>query len=71
MSTVTVHTVAGNRQSAGSQSVAGTGKEKTDEAPLHIPSLDGIRAFAFLSVFTANAGFGDYVPGYFGISVFF
>lgn len=35
-----------------------------------IPSLDGIRALAFLSVFWAHAGV-TYIPGGFGVTVFF
>jgi len=37
----------------------------------YIPSLDGIRALSFLLVFVAHAGLGDYIPGGFGVSVFF
>lgn len=36
----------------------------------YIPSLDGIRAVAFLIVFLSHAGL-DYVPGGFGVTVFF
>ena len=39
--------------------------------PLHIPSLDGIRAISFLTVFLAHAGLGAWVPGYFGLTLFF
>lgn len=39
--------------------------------PLHIPSLDGIRAVSFLIVFLSHAGLKGKVPGYFGLSVFF
>ncbi len=38
--------------------------------PLHIPSLDGLRAVSFLIVFLAHAGVGG-VPGGFGVTVFF
>jgi peptidoglycan/LPS O-acetylase OafA/YrhL len=38
---------------------------------IHIPSLDGIRAFSFLLVFTSHAGLGAIVPGGFGVTVFF
>jgi peptidoglycan/LPS O-acetylase OafA/YrhL len=41
------------------------------EAKLVIPSLDGLRAVAFFIVFLAHAGLSRYVPGYFGLSVFF
>jgi peptidoglycan/LPS O-acetylase OafA/YrhL len=39
-------------------------------APFHIPSLDGLRAVSFLTVFVAHAG-ADQVPGGFGVTVFF
>jgi peptidoglycan/LPS O-acetylase OafA/YrhL len=38
---------------------------------LYIPSLDGIRAVSFFLVFFSHAGFGDIVPGGFGVSIFF
>jgi peptidoglycan/LPS O-acetylase OafA/YrhL len=37
----------------------------------HVPSLDGIRALSFLLVFTAHAGLERFVPGGFGVTVFF
>lgn len=37
----------------------------------HIPSLDGIRAVSFLIVFVAHAGYGGFIPGGFGVTVFF
>ncbi len=37
----------------------------------YIPSLDGIRAASFLIVFLAHAGLERWVPGYFGLTVFF
>jgi peptidoglycan/LPS O-acetylase OafA/YrhL len=37
----------------------------------HIPSLDGIRAVSFLVVFVAHAGYGNVIPGGFGVTVFF
>jgi len=42
-----------------------------NEAAFHIPSLDGIRAISFLIVFLAHAGLNRFVPGYFGLSLFF
>jgi peptidoglycan/LPS O-acetylase OafA/YrhL len=36
-----------------------------------IPSLDGIRVFAFLAVFVAHLGFEKIIPGGFGVTVFF
>ncbi|MBL1270849.1 MAG: acyltransferase [Oceanospirillales bacterium] len=36
-----------------------------------IASLDGLRAFSVLIVFIAHAGFGDVIPGGFGVTVFF
>jgi peptidoglycan/LPS O-acetylase OafA/YrhL len=44
--------------------------EKTKREAFVIPSLDGIRALAFLSVFWAHAGV-SYIPGGFGVTVFF
>ena len=38
---------------------------------MRIPSLDGIRALSFLVVFVAHAGLERYVPGGFGVTVFF
>ena len=40
-------------------------------AKFYIPSLDGIRAIAFLIVFLSHAGFGKYFPGGFGVTIFF
>ena len=37
----------------------------------HIPSLDGIRAIAFLLVFVSHGGLAHLIPGGFGVSVFF
>jgi peptidoglycan/LPS O-acetylase OafA/YrhL len=37
----------------------------------HIPSLDGLRAISFLLVFVAHAGLDRYVPGGFGVTIFF
>ncbi|MDZ8188845.1 MAG: acyltransferase [Nostoc sp. ChiSLP02] len=37
----------------------------------YIPSLDGIRAFAFLLVFLSHARLGKLVPGGLGVTVFF
>jgi hypothetical protein len=37
----------------------------------HIPSLDGVRALAFLIVFISHAGLKDLVPGGFGVTIFF
>jgi peptidoglycan/LPS O-acetylase OafA/YrhL len=39
--------------------------------PLHIPSLDGLRAVSFFFVFAAHAGLERFVPGGFGVTVFF
>lgn len=36
-----------------------------------IPSLDGIRAVAIFIVFFAHLGFGQFIPGGFGVTVFF
>lgn len=37
----------------------------------HIPSLDGIRAIAFLLVYVSHIGLGGIVPGGFGVTIFF
>ncbi len=39
--------------------------------PRHIPSLDGLRALSFLLVFVAHAGLERFVPGGFGVTIFF
>jgi peptidoglycan/LPS O-acetylase OafA/YrhL len=38
---------------------------------MKIPSLNGLRALSFLFVFTAHAGLDKWVPGGFGVTVFF
>jgi len=37
----------------------------------HIPSLDGLRCVSFLFVFVAHSGADKFVPGGFGVTVFF
>ncbi|MBV9388006.1 MAG: acyltransferase [Chroococcidiopsidaceae cyanobacterium CP_BM_ER_R8_30] len=37
----------------------------------HLPSLDGIRAVSILLVFAAHAGLEKFVPGGFGVTIFF
>ncbi len=37
----------------------------------HIPSLDGVRALAFLAVFLCHAGLDRIFPGGFAVTVFF
>jgi peptidoglycan/LPS O-acetylase OafA/YrhL len=71
MSIFTVHSAAENGQSISRQLAEDTGKVRIDKTPFNIPSLDGIRAFAFLIVFTAHAGLGNYIPGHLGLSLFF
>jgi peptidoglycan/LPS O-acetylase OafA/YrhL len=39
--------------------------------PKTIPSMDGLRALSFFIVFVAHAGLGSYVPGGFGVTIFF
>jgi len=46
---------------------AGAGGKK----PFHIPSLDGLRAVSFLIVFLGHASAKKWIPGYFGLAVFF
>jgi peptidoglycan/LPS O-acetylase OafA/YrhL len=43
----------------------------TNARPAHLPSLDGIRAGAFFLVFLAHAGLDAFLPGGFGVTVFF
>lgn len=50
--------------------MSSTGAQKTKRAPFVIPSLDGIRALSFAVVFISHAGL-DYIPGGFGVTVFF
>jgi peptidoglycan/LPS O-acetylase OafA/YrhL len=44
---------------------------KFHAGPLQIPSLDGLRAVAFLLVFVSHAGWQRSVPGGFGVTIFF
>lgn len=37
----------------------------------YIPSLDGLRAVSIVIVFFSHAGFGNVIPGLFGVTVFF
>lgn len=39
--------------------------------PSHIASLDGIRAVSIALVIVAHCGFGNFVPGGFGVTIFF
>jgi peptidoglycan/LPS O-acetylase OafA/YrhL len=41
------------------------------KSAFHIPSLDGIRVVAFLTVFLGHAGLGKWVPTGFGVTIFF
>lgn len=50
--------------------MSSTAAARTKSAPFVIPSLDGIRALSFMVVFLAHAGM-PYVPGGFGVTVFF
>ena len=42
-----------------------------NKVPFYIPSLDGIRVFAFAIVFLAHAGLGQWIPSGFGVTIFF
>lgn len=50
--------------------MSSTAGVRTKPAPFVIPSLDGIRALSFMVVFLAHIGV-PYVPGGFGVTVFF
>jgi peptidoglycan/LPS O-acetylase OafA/YrhL len=50
---------------------ADAGQRRVGPAPLHIPSLDGIRALSFLLVFVSHCGLEDVVPGGLGVTAFF
>jgi peptidoglycan/LPS O-acetylase OafA/YrhL len=52
----------------GASSVAWSARAA--KSPLHIPSLDGVRAVAFFIVFLSHAGL-TMIPGGFGVTVFF
>jgi len=44
---------------------------KPEKPVFHIPTLDGLRAVSFFIVFLAHAGLEKWVPGGFGVTVFF
>jgi len=60
-----------DRSTKISQLVDNSGEIHIEKTLFHIPSLDGIRAFSILIVFLAHAGLKNYIPGYFGLSLFF
>lgn len=45
--------------------------EKIETSAFHIPSLDGFRAVAVMLVFLSHAGLGKFIPGGFGVTIFF
>src|SRR6187431_2198154 len=45
--------------------------EPKPNAPLYIPSLDGLRALSILIVFLSHAGLSHVIPGPFGVAIFF
>jgi peptidoglycan/LPS O-acetylase OafA/YrhL len=58
----------------GTGVVADPGEEtrpRRDSKAFYIPSLDGFRALAILLVFLAHAGLDRFVPGGFGVTIFF
>jgi peptidoglycan/LPS O-acetylase OafA/YrhL len=63
--------LAGRAASAGAEAAPAVSTAPAKGAGFHIPSLDGIRALSFLLVFVAHAGLGSYVPGGFGVTIFF
>jgi peptidoglycan/LPS O-acetylase OafA/YrhL len=52
-------------------SAKATADPRRANSGLHIPSLDGIRALAALTVFVSHAGWSNLIPGGFGVTVFF
>jgi len=60
-------TVAG----AGTDSSAAVLDQRAKSRIVHIPTLDGLRAISFALVFVSHAGLGQWVPGGFGVTVFF
>jgi peptidoglycan/LPS O-acetylase OafA/YrhL len=50
--------------------VSAPARRERRAGPLHIPSLDGLRAISFFIVFLAHAGV-PLIPGGFGVTVFF
>ena len=54
----------------GNSSMNGRSSNPHD-GKFYIPALDGLRAVAFLLVFLGHAGLERYVPGGFGVTVFF
>ena len=60
------------RRAAPSSSLAIAAAPRAAAIPLgHIPSLDGLRALSFLTVFAGHVGLDRFVPGGFGVTVFF
>lgn len=71
MNIFTVHTAAEDGQSVSRRLAEVTDKVRTDKTPFNIPSLDGIRAFSFLIVFSSHAGLEKYIPAHLGLALFF
>lgn len=71
MLTSDIHNAGEERQPISRRLVEAAGEVSIEKTPFHIPSLDGIRAFSILIVFLAHAGLKNYIPGYFGLSLFF
>jgi peptidoglycan/LPS O-acetylase OafA/YrhL len=59
------------RSVAPAQQAAVRQEASVSKGPIQIPSLDGIRAVAVLVVFLSHAGLRTFVPGNFGVTIFF
>jgi len=60
-------------RSSETPQVSGVGLNTAAQSQVsgYIPSLDGFRAFAVVLVMIAHAGYGHWVPGGLGVSIFF
>lgn len=67
----TVRSGGGNAAGEGMKTPPDAAQARPGSHPLHIPSLDGIRALSFLLVFVSHCGLEDLVPGGLGVTAFF
>lgn len=71
MLTSDIHNASESQQPVSHRLDETSSKVSIEKTPFHIPSLDGIRAISILIVFLAHAGLKNFIPGYFGLSLFF